>query len=86
MLRRKVAGVTQSQCNGSACDGVTPDGNKAAAVLCSVETEDHCNITREELCSDVQVSMQETLTAAAGAQARHNSSNKEAAGAKTVRL
>ena len=77
MLRRKVAGVTQSQCNGSACEGVTPDGNKAA-VLCSVETE--------ELCSDVQVSMQETLTAAAGAQARHNSSNKEAAGARTVRL
>ena len=53
MLRRKVAGVTQSQCNGSACDGVTPDGNKAAAVLCSVETEEHC--------SDVQVSVQETL-------------------------
>ena len=53
MLRRKVAGVTQSQCNGSACDGVTPDGNKAAAVLCSVETE--------ELCSDVQVSVQGTL-------------------------
>ena len=78
MLRRKVARVTQSQCNGSACEGVTPDGNKAAAVLCSVETE--------ELCSDVQVSMQETLTAAAGAQARHNSSNKEAAGARTVRL
>ena len=78
MLRRKVAGVTQSQCNGSACDGVTPDGNKAAAVLCSVETEEHC--------SDVQVSVQETLTAAAGAQARHNSSNKEAAGARTVRL
>ena len=49
-----------------------------ATKLCSVETE--------ELCSDVQVSMQETLTAAAGAQARHNSSNKEAAGAKTVRL
>ena len=54
MLRRKVAGVTQSQCNGSACDGVTPDGNKAAAVLCSVETEEH-------YCSDVQVSVQETL-------------------------
>ena len=53
MLRCKVAGVTQSQCNGSACDGVTPDGNKAAAVLCSVETE--------KLCSDVQVSVQETL-------------------------
>ena len=61
MLRRKVARVTQSQCNGSACEGVTPDGNKAAAVLCSVETEELCNITREELCSDVQVSMQETL-------------------------
>ena len=57
-----------------------------ATKLCSVETEDHCNITGEELCSDVQVSMQETLTAAAGAQARHNSSNKEAAGARTVRL
>ena len=40
----------------------------------------------EDHCSDVQVSVQETLTAAAGAQARHNSSNKEAAGARTVRL
>ena len=79
--------MTQSQCNGSACDGVTPDGNKAAAVLCSVETEEHyCSVETEELCSDVQVSMQETLTAAAGAQARHNCSNKEAAGARTVRL
>ena len=58
MLRRRVARVTQSQCNGSACDGVIPgwqqsNSSVARVELCSVETEEHC--------SDVQVSVQETL-------------------------
>ena len=64
------------QCNGSACDGVTPDHNKAA----TVEREGALQCGEREMSSAVMWCAGQCAgdTAAAGAQAHHSLSNKEA--------